>query len=122
MKQTSGLRRPRQHSSPAPCSSSRSGPGLRTLAAGLALALSALLPVGGAAAAPDGPANPAAPAASRAVEFPGNDGQAHRITWDDKSLKIDGKRLTVWSGEFHYWRLPSPDQWRDVLQKLKASG
>ncbi|MDI3422172.1 beta-galactosidase [Streptomyces luteolus] len=61
-------------------------------------------------------------AAARSLAFPGNDGKPHRVTWDDKSLKIDGERLTVWSGEFHYWRLPSPDQWRDVLQKLKASG
>lgn len=35
---------------------------------------------------------------------------------------MDGKRLVIYSAEFHYWRLPSPDQWRDVLQKLKASG
>ncbi|MFJ6463049.1 beta-galactosidase [Streptomyces sp. NPDC091387] len=54
--------------------------------------------------------------------FPGNDNRSHTVTWDEKSLKVDGERLVVWSGEFHYWRLPSPDQWRDVLQKLKASG
>ncbi|MFD5654045.1 beta-galactosidase [Streptomyces sp. NPDC127039] len=95
------------------------------MAASLALTLSALLPAGGAVAAPDRPSNPApAPAKGPAepVGFPGNDGQSHRVTWDEKSLKIDGERLVVWSGEFHYWRLPSPDQWRDVLQKLKASG
>ncbi|MFD4263695.1 beta-galactosidase, partial [Streptomyces sp. NPDC058534] len=83
----------------------------------------ALVPVSGAAAVQERPSAPAAAApAAGTIKFPGNDGQAHRITWDDKSLKIDGERLTVWSGEFHYWRLPSPDQWRDVLQKLKASG
>ncbi|MFE7708118.1 beta-galactosidase [Streptomyces sp. NPDC057486] len=54
--------------------------------------------------------------------FAGNDGRRHTVTWDADSLKIDGKRLNIWSGEFHYWRLPSPDQWRDVLQKMKASG
>src|SRR3954453_3033313 len=48
--------------------------------------------------------------------------QAHTVTWDQFSLKIDGKRLYVWSGEFHYWRLPSPDLWRDVLEKMKAGG
>ncbi|MGK6319436.1 glycoside hydrolase family 35 protein [Sphingomonas sp. DT-204] len=35
---------------------------------------------------------------------------------------IDGKRLVIWSSEFHPFRLPSPDLWRDVLQKMKASG
>jgi beta-galactosidase GanA len=35
---------------------------------------------------------------------------------------IDGRRTVIWSGEFHYWRLPSPSLWRDVLQKMKAEG
>jgi beta-galactosidase GanA len=48
--------------------------------------------------------------------------QVHQITWDDRSLMIDGKRTLIWSGEMHPYRLPSPDQWRDVLQKMKASG
>ncbi|MFL6140475.1 MAG: glycoside hydrolase family 35 protein [Labedaea sp.] len=46
----------------------------------------------------------------------------HTITWDKYSLMIDGTRTFVWSGEFHAFRLPSPDLWRDVLQKLKANG
>ena len=46
----------------------------------------------------------------------------HTVTWDRYSLKLDGKRLMVWSGEFHYWRLPSPALWRDVLEKIKADG
>ncbi|MET9790052.1 beta-galactosidase [Streptomyces canus] len=46
----------------------------------------------------------------------------HTVSYDKYSVKVDGKRLFVWSGEFHYWRLPSPDLWRDVLQKIKASG
>ncbi len=46
----------------------------------------------------------------------------HTVTYDHYSLKIDGQRVYVWSGELHYWRLPSPDLWRDVLQKLKAAG
>lgn len=28
----------------------------------------------------------------------------------------------MWSGEFHFWRLPVPDLWRDILQKFKAAG
>ena len=37
-------------------------------------------------------------------------------------VMVDGQRLSLWSGEFHYWRLPSPDLWRDVLEKMKAGG
>lgn len=44
------------------------------------------------------------------------------VTFDTFSLKIYGKRVYHWSGEFHYWRLPSPGLWRDVLQKYKAAG
>ncbi|MGA7714035.1 MAG: beta-galactosidase [Rhizomicrobium sp.] len=46
----------------------------------------------------------------------------HTITWDSRSLKIDGARVFIWSGEFHPFRLPSPSMWRDVLQKMKAIG
>jgi beta-galactosidase GanA len=48
--------------------------------------------------------------------------QRHTVTYDHYSLMIDGKRTYIWSGEFQYWRLPSPDLWRDVLQKMKSAG
>ncbi|MBI3347108.1 MAG: beta-galactosidase [Burkholderiales bacterium] len=44
------------------------------------------------------------------------------IAWDRHSLLIDGKREMIFAGEFHPFRLPSPSLWRDVLQKMKASG
>jgi beta-galactosidase GanA len=44
------------------------------------------------------------------------------ITWDAQSLMIDGKRTFIWSGEFHPFRLPDTDGWRDVYRKMKASG
>lgn len=50
------------------------------------------------------------------------DGKQHRIEFDKYSFKIDGERINVYSGEFHYWRLPSPEAWRDVLQKIKGAG
>lgn len=28
----------------------------------------------------------------------------------------------MWGAELHYWRLPSRDLWRDMLEKLKAGG
>ncbi|MDB5455190.1 MAG: beta-galactosidase, partial [Caulobacter sp.] len=46
----------------------------------------------------------------------------HTITWDKHSLMVDGERTVIWSGEIHPFRLPSPDLWRDILQKMKASG
>lgn len=45
-----------------------------------------------------------------------------RVSYDARSLMIDGKRLVIWSSEMHPFRLPSPELWRDVLQKMKASG
>jgi beta-galactosidase GanA len=46
----------------------------------------------------------------------------HTVAYDHYSVSVDGRRVYLWSAEFHYWRLPSPDLWRDVLQKLKAAG
>ncbi|WNM29898.1 beta-galactosidase [Streptomyces sp. Li-HN-5-11] len=60
-----------------------------------------------------GPAPAAAPAAGR---------QAHTVSLDGYSFLVDGKRTYLWSGEFHYFRLPSPDLWRDIFQKMKAAG
>src|SRR5439155_19191179 len=57
-----------------------------------------------------------APAVARAADTP------HTVTWDKYSLLLDGKRVYVWSGEFHPFRLPNPDLWRDILQKMKANG
>jgi beta-galactosidase GanA len=48
--------------------------------------------------------------------------QVHKITWDKYSLMVDGQRMFSWGGEFHPFRAPSPDLWRDILQKMKASG
>ncbi|MEU1401910.1 beta-galactosidase [Streptomyces sp. NPDC005728] len=61
---------------------------------------------------PTGPA----PAPPRA------DGATHTIGYDPYSLLVDGRRLVVWSGEMHPFRLPSPSLWRDVLQKMRAHG
>ncbi len=46
----------------------------------------------------------------------------HTVSWDGSSFMIDGKRVFIRSAEFHYWRLPSPGLWLDVLQKIKAEG
>lgn len=49
-------------------------------------------------------------------------GQKSNVSFDHYSLKIDGVRTPIYSGEFHYWRLPSQSLWWDVLQKMKAEG
>src|SRR5437899_925980 len=86
---------------------------LASAVAGLLLALASV-----SAPAPAAAAAPPAPPPQSTIGL----GQPHTITFDHYSLLIDGRRIYVWAGEFHYWRLPSPDAWRDVLQKMKASG
>jgi beta-galactosidase GanA len=49
-------------------------------------------------------------------------GQSKQVSWDQYSLMVDGKRIVVWSGEMHPFRLPNPALWRDVIQKMKALG
>src|SRR6266700_6509176 len=49
-------------------------------------------------------------------------GTSHAVSFDGYSFLIDGKRTYIWSGEFHYFRLPSPDLWLDIFQKMKAAG
>ncbi|OAL51706.1 putative beta-galactosidase [Pyrenochaeta sp. DS3sAY3a] len=44
------------------------------------------------------------------------------VQWDHHSFMVNGERLFLWSGELHLWRLPVPDLWEDILQKLKAAG
>ncbi|WP_025294289.1 glycoside hydrolase family 35 protein [Sphingomonas sanxanigenens] len=83
---------------------------MRPIAAALLLASSAL-------AAPA-----AAQDAKETVNLSAPEQRFGRVSFDGRSLKIDGKRTVIWSGEFHPFRLPSPDLWRDILQKMKASG
>jgi beta-galactosidase GanA len=35
---------------------------------------------------------------------------------------VEGKRVFIFGGEFHYQRLPVPELWLDVLEKFKANG
>src|SRR4051794_27573643 len=48
--------------------------------------------------------------------------QSHSVTWDKYSVLVDGQRVYFWSGELHPFRLPNPDLWRGMLQKMKANG
>src|ERR1700704_4792173 len=56
------------------------------------------------------------------VEANAAEPQGKTVTFDKYSMMIGGKRTMIWSGEMHPYRIPSPDLWRDVLQKMRASG
>lgn len=43
------------------------------------------------------------------------------VTFDRFSLLVDGRRVFLRSGSFHYFRLPSPGLWRDRLLRLKRA-
>ncbi|KAH7885531.1 glycoside hydrolase family 35 protein [Phlebopus sp. FC_14] len=49
-------------------------------------------------------------------------GRTTDVMWDKYSLVIKGQRVFIHSGEFHTFRLPVPDLWLDILQKIKAAG
>lgn len=51
-----------------------------------------------------------------------NDGLNDVVQWDHFSFEIKGQRAFLFSGDFHYWRLPVPELWEDILQKIKAAG
>ncbi|KAJ9154763.1 Glycosyl hydrolase family 35 [Pleurostoma richardsiae] len=50
------------------------------------------------------------------------DGLTDVVSWDKYSLSVNGSRVFINSAEFHYQRLPVPDLWPDIFQKLKANG
>lgn len=51
-----------------------------------------------------------------------DDGLNEVVQWDHYSFQINSQRIFVFSGEFHYWRIPVPGLWRDILEKIKAAG
>ncbi|KAF9073660.1 glycoside hydrolase family 35 protein [Rhodocollybia butyracea] len=46
----------------------------------------------------------------------------NEVSFDNYSLSLQGQRIFLHSGEFHTYRLPVPDLWLDVLEKVKAAG
>ncbi|EFA76540.1 predicted protein [Heterostelium album PN500] len=48
-------------------------------------------------------------------------GIPHKITYDKRSLIIDGQRVLLISGSVHYPR-STPSMWRPILQQTKAAG
>ena len=44
------------------------------------------------------------------------------VTWDEYSIRVHGERIMLYNAEFHPFRLPVPDLWLDVFQKLRSAG
>jgi beta-galactosidase GanA len=44
------------------------------------------------------------------------------VEWDNGSLQVNGERVIIMSGEFHYARLPVPELWLDIFHKFRANG
>jgi hypothetical protein len=44
------------------------------------------------------------------------------VEWDRYSMKVEGERVFLDSGEVHPFRMPGPAMWRDVLAKVRAAG
>ncbi|KAF8523825.1 glycoside hydrolase superfamily [Gautieria morchelliformis] len=44
------------------------------------------------------------------------------VQWDNYTLFVNDQRILLYSGEFHAFRLPVPDLWLDIFQKMKAAG
>jgi hypothetical protein len=44
------------------------------------------------------------------------------VTWDEHSISVHGRRVMLFSGEFHPFRLPSPGLWLDIFQKISSMG
>ncbi|THH31612.1 hypothetical protein EUX98_g2597 [Antrodiella citrinella] len=49
-------------------------------------------------------------------------GLTDAVQWDNYTLFINDQRIFIHSGEFHTFRLPIPDLWLDIFQKMVASG
>jgi len=57
------------------------------------------------------------------IDWPVHDNNITKLVqWDHHSFFVNGQRLFVFSGEFHYFRIPVPELWRDILEKVKAAG
>ncbi|KAI8643986.1 glycoside hydrolase superfamily [Parasitella parasitica] len=44
------------------------------------------------------------------------------LDWDKYSLTIEGEPTQIYSGEFHYWRVPDRERWSPILKQYRAAG
>ena len=50
------------------------------------------------------------------------DGSRHELAYDGGSLSIDGRQVALSAAQFHYWQLPAPALWPDVLRRIRGAG
>ena len=68
------------------------------------------------------PLHPSPPIiASRRLGFP-HPPATSPVTYDRYSFLVHGTRTFLTSGEFHYWRLPSPSLWPLLFDRMRAAG
>jgi beta-galactosidase GanA len=60
--------------------------------------------------------------ASRGIHIPRQEPLQDIVSWDEYSLKINGTRVHIFSGEVHPYRMPVASLYLDIFQKIKASG
>ncbi|EIW52309.1 uncharacterized protein TRAVEDRAFT_75316 [Trametes versicolor FP-101664 SS1] len=51
-----------------------------------------------------------------------SNGLTEVVQWDNYTLFLHDQRMFLYSGEFHTFRLPVPDLWLDIFQKMVAAG
>jgi len=51
-----------------------------------------------------------------------SDNLTDAVQWDNYTLVVNSQRMFLHSGEFHPFRLPVPDLWLDIFQKMVAAG
>ncbi|KAH9915075.1 glycoside hydrolase superfamily [Fomitopsis serialis] len=51
-----------------------------------------------------------------------SDNYTDAVQWDNYTVFLNDQRMFLYFGEFHTWRLPVPDLWLDIFQKMAAAG
>ncbi|KAH9831459.1 glycoside hydrolase superfamily [Rhodofomes roseus] len=51
-----------------------------------------------------------------------SDNYTEAVQWDNYTIFLNDQRMFLYFGEFHTWRLPVPDLWLDIFQKMAAAG
>ncbi|CCM06152.1 uncharacterized protein FIBRA_09625 [Fibroporia radiculosa] len=51
-----------------------------------------------------------------------SDNYSDVVQWDNYTIFLNNQRMFLLTGEFHTFRLPVPDLWLDIFQKMVAAG
>ncbi|CAA7259499.1 unnamed protein product [Cyclocybe aegerita] len=68
------------------------------------------------------PALPRRPGQSIVARQEQTNGRQNVVTWDKYSIFINGKRVMLFSGEVHPYRIPVHSFYLDIFQKIKSMG